>query len=153
MPACLLGYLTESNNLLYQTLQKSRIYHLLALRQRLLLSLYAVNFDQRSTDFVLKGLGAASMLSAPLSDESIIFNSVLEEICSLPAHTVSHIPRSVTPLFATVLAAELYNADIHGIWGFVRFSMLAKCVLRCPPREKKKKRVVISSLLSSRLQR
>ena len=77
----------------------------------------------------------------------------MEEICSLPVHTVSLIPRSVRPLFATVLAAELYNADIHGICGFVRFSTLAKCVLRCPPREKKKKRVVISSLLSSRLQR
>ena len=35
-------------------------------------SIDTVNFDQQSTDFVLKGLGAASMLSGPLSDKSII---------------------------------------------------------------------------------
>ena len=97
---------------------------------------------QERLDFVLDGLKAAALISAPLTDESAIFNSVMEDISSLPIDSVVHIPRSVKPLFATVLASELYNADTHGLWGFVRLSMLSKCVLRCPPRNRKKKRVV-----------
>ena len=93
------------------------------------------------------------MLSAPLSDEYIIFNSVMEEI-SLYQFTLSPIYQGqrghYLPQFWHLNDTML---TIHGIWGFERFSMLAKCVPRCPPREKSKKRVVISSLLWSRLQR
>ena len=54
-------------------------------------SIDAVNFNQWSTDFVLKGLGAASMLSAPLSDESIIFLfSDGRDLLSTSSHCLPH---------------------------------------------------------------
>ena len=81
----------------------------------------------------LESVTAAAQRSSPALEESLVVSSVMEEIYTLSVQTIANIPRSVRPLLAKVLAAELNNAEEHSIWGFVRFFMFAKCVLHCPP--------------------
>ena len=104
---------------------------------------------------VAAGLTSQGAIASTLEEHDRLhaFNVVMEEIFTLPVFTVSYIPRSVRPLFAKVLSTELYHGHKSGLWGFVRLAMFAKCVLRVPPRGGRKKRYVIKSLISSRLQR
>ena len=113
-----------------------------------------------TTNLVMTGLKAAADLSfqsdivSTVGDnQSHIFNAVMEEIFALPVFTISHVPRSVRPLFAKVLSTELCHGYKSDLWGFVRLAMFAKCVLRVPQRGGRKKRYVIKSLISSRLHR
>ena len=61
--------------------------------------------------------------------EVLICSAVLEEALTLPISTIAHIPRSVRPLLATVIAAELRHAHSGNTWGFVRLQLFAKAVL------------------------
>ena len=104
-------------------------------------------------DSVLEAVRAVERLSCYSEQESFLFESIMSEIVTLSVTTVCHIPRSVRPLFAQVLAKELGHATLDGLWGFARLFMLPKAVLRCPPRGGKKKRHVVKAELLSRLQR
>ena len=53
---------------------------------------------------------------------------------SLPSTTITHIPRGVRPLWVQILSTELRHAHSSSIWGAIRVMMLAKCVLRLPPK-------------------
>ena len=77
----------------------------------------------------------------------------MNEVSTLSVFTATHIPQSVRPLLAQVLANEFQHAYADGLWGFVRLFMFAKSVLRTPPRGGRRKRHVIKSLFLSRLQR
>ena len=68
-------------------------------------------------------------------------------------YSIAHVPQSVRPLLAQVLAIELEHGYSDGLWGFVRLFIFAKCILRTPSRGGRKKRYVVSSLLSSHLNR
>ena len=92
------------------------------------------NFD----DAVLEVITSAVSLSSPCSNESFLFDALMIEISALPVKTIGHIPQSVRPKLAEVLAVEFRNAIYYGIWGFARLFMLAKAVLRCPQREERK---------------
>ena len=85
--------------------------------------------------------------------ENSIVSAILEEALTTPVSTIAHIPRSVRPLLATVLAIELRHAHSGNIWGFVRLQFFAKAVLRSPPQGGRKRRYVIQSLISNRLHR
>ena len=102
-------------------------------------------------DIVLRGLNAASELltGVTIKDEDTVFHAVMDEIISIQVQTVAHIPKSVRPLLAEILASELQQAQFNGIWGFVRLFALVKAALRLPPRGGKRKRCVVSSLLFS----
>ena len=75
----------------------------------------------------------------------------MNEVATLPVHSVLRIPRSVRPLLAQVLSGELQHACYDGIWGFLRMYMFAKAVLHAPPRAGKQKRYEVKDILSSRL--
>ena len=104
------------------------------------------------SDPALEGVKAATLLTCALENEEFIFQSLMDEITGLQVNTICHVPRSVRPLLAQVLSVEFYHACSNGIWGFARLFMFAKAVLRSPPRGGKKKRYVVSSILTSRLQ-
>ena len=91
------------------------------------------------SDLVLEGIRAAATLVSPVDNESAIFSAVMNEIMTLHVDTVSHIPRSVRPLLAQVLAVKLRHACSGGLWGFVRFFLFAKAVLRLPHRGGRKR--------------
>ena len=105
----------------------------------------------------MEGIRAATTLSYHSSDlpvdESAVFFSAMNEISTLPVHSVLHIPKSTRPLFSQVLAREIKHAFQDGIWGFLRLHMLAKAVIRVPSRGGRKKRHVIKNILSSRIHR
>ena len=119
----------------------------------------AVNQDTRcsshhyGTDVVFQALKLAETLPSDSTNETVLFQALMNEIITLPVTTVVHIPRSVRPLLAQVLSSELSHARLHGIWGFARFHLFAKAVLRCPPRGGRKKRLVVKSILLTRLKR
>ena len=106
-------------------------------------------------DFVLDGVKAASLMCYEYDDEFEleVFNSFMNEASMLPIPTISHIPKSVRPLVAEIMAKELLHACEDGLWGFARLFIFAKCTLRSPPRGGKKKRYVVKDLLSTRLRR
>ena len=95
----------------------------------------------------------AETLACDSTNETVLFQALMNEIITLPVTTVVHIPRSVRPLLAQVLSSELSHACLHGIWGFARFHLFAKAVLRCSPRGGRKKRLVVKSILLTRLKR
>ena len=96
-----------------------------------------------SDDIVLKAIRSAERICCHLQQEFILFQALMNEIITLPITTTCHIPRSVRPLFAEVLAKELRHAKYDGVWGFARLFLLPKAVLRCPSRGGKKKRHVV----------
>ena len=106
-------------------------------------------------DLALKGMQAASdfLLGSTVIDENGVFEAVMDDIVRLPVQTIAHVSKSVRPLLAEVLMNELKHAQYGGIWGFVRSSVFAKATLRLPPRGGRRKRCVVSSLISSRLRR
>ena len=106
-----------------------------------------------SDDIVLKAIRSAERICCHLQQEFILFQALMNEIITLPITTTCHIPRSVRPLFAEVLAKELRHAKYDGVWGFARLFLLPKAVLRCPSRGGKKKRHVVKAELLSRLQK
>ena len=61
----------------------------------------------------------------------------MNEVMTFRVDTVSHIPRSVRPLLAQVLAGELHHACSDGLWGFTRLFLFAKSVLRLPEERKR----------------
>ena len=85
--------------------------------------------------------------------ENSIVSAILEETLTTPVSTIAHIPRSVRPLLATVVATELRHAHSGNIWGFVRLQLFAKAVLRSPLRGGRRRRYVVQSLISDRLHR
>ena len=107
--------------------------------------------DQMShfEDPVLEAIKAACSLTCPVYLEAVLFESLMQEVSLLQVKTTCHIPRSVRPVLAEVLATEFRNATYHGLWGYARLHMFPKAVLRCPPRRGRKKRVVVKSLLLS----
>ena len=48
----------------------------------------------------------------------------MNEISTLPVHSVLHVPKSIRPLFSQVPAREIKHAFQDGIWGFLRLHML-----------------------------
>ena len=68
-------------------------------------------------DLALEGIRAATTLSYHSSDldESAVFFSAMNEISTLPVHSVLHIPKSIRPLFSQVLAREIKHAFQDGI--------------------------------------
>ena len=79
------------------------------------------NFD----DAVLEAITSAASLSSPCSNESFLFDALMKEISTLPVKTIGHIPQSLRPKLAEVLAVEFRNATYYGIWGFARLFVLA----------------------------
>ena len=77
----------------------------------------------------------------------------MDEIITLPVSTIVHIPKKVRPLLAQVFSSEFRHARFDGLWGFARLFLLAKAVLRSPPRGGRKKRFVVASLIQTRLRR
>ena len=75
----------------------------------------------------------------------------MNEAVTLSVYSIAHVPRSIRLLLAQVLAIELEHGYLYGLWGFVRLFIVAKCSLRTPPRGGRKKRHVVLTLLSSRL--
>ena len=117
------------------------------------LSLSSTESLPDSTYLVLEAIKWAEKLSCHSDCESTLFSSLMNEIISLTVTTVMHIPRSVCPELAEVFAAELKHASVDGLWGFARFFLFSKAVLRCPPRGGKKKRVIVKTILLSRIRR
>ena len=116
-------------------------------------SFYEEPSFQSFDDPVMEAIHSAVHLSCHSSSETVLFNTLMEEVSHLPTKTVNHIPRSVRPLLGKVLSVEFKHAIKNGIWGFARLHMFAKAVLRCPPRGGRKKRYVVKSILQSRLDR
>ncbi|XP_062510283.1 uncharacterized protein LOC134186046 [Corticium candelabrum] len=106
-----------------------------------------------STGLVLEAIKWAEKLSCRSDCESTLFSSLMNEIISLPVTTVMHIPHSARSELAEVFAAELKHASVDGLWGFARFFLFSKAVLRCPPRGGKKKQVIVKTILLSRIRR
>lgn len=96
------------------------------------------------------GLEAVSTLCFPEELFSIQDRIIKEEI--LPHNTASHIPRSVIPLLARVLAVELRYVH-SGSWGVIRLQMFTKAVLQSPSRAAKKRHYLIIAVLLDRLRR
>ena len=99
------------------------------------------------------GLFAAASLKFPGSPVVTEFQAIMEEIVVSPISTILHVPRSVRPLLAEILATELRQACSYNVWGTVHLHLLPKAILRSPPVSVKKKRVVIATLISQRLKR
>ena len=92
-------------------------------------------------DPALAGVAAAAARQLQgTADDDQAFQAIMEEIATLPVGTVTHVPRAVCSTLAVVLSDYLRAARVEGIWGFVRLSMLAKAVLRSPPRGGRRKR-------------
>ena len=106
-------------------------------------------------DLAWKGMQAASdfLSGSTVIDKNGVFEAVMDDIVSLPVQTIAHISKSVRPLLAEVLMNEPRHAQYGGIWGFVRLFAFAKATLRLPPRGGRRKRCVVSSLISSPLRR
>ena len=83
--------------------------------------------------------------------EQASFDTLLSHCATLPCVSVRHIPRSCRPLLADVLAREFSYAHQHGIWGYARVHIFAKAVLWAPAYRKKKKRLLLYSILNHRL--
>ena len=106
------------------------------------------------TDIVLDGIEAATTLGKPHGDEEETLYSVMREIATLPVNTSMHVPSSVRPLLAQVLADEFNHCNSkNGIWGFTRLFMFAKTVLRSPPRGGRSKRCAVKTILNTCLLR
>lgn len=88
---------------------------------------------------------------AHLDVETDSFNALMHLCASLPISSIKHIPRSCRPLLAQTLAREFRYAHQKGLWGFARVHIFAKAVLRLPPRGRKKKRLLMHTLLTQRL--
>ena len=80
---------------------------------------------------VLEEIRAAATLVLPVDNESTIFSAVMNEVMTLHADTVSHIPRSVRPLIAQVLAVKLRHACYDGLWSFASFFYLLRLFFVC----------------------
>ena len=105
-------------------------------------------------DPALAGVAAAAARQLQgTADDDQAFQAIMEEIATLPVGTVTHVPRAVRSTLAAVLSDCLRAARVEGIWGFVRLSMLAKAVLRSPPRGGRRKRYVVSACIAARLRR
>ena len=105
-------------------------------------------------DPALAGVAAAAAhLTQPTADDAQAFEAIMEEIATLPVGTVAHVPRAVRTQLATVLTDCLQAARNEGLWGFVRLMLLAKSVLRSPPRGGRKKRYVVSACIGARIRR
>ena len=85
-----------------------------------------------------------------VSYESQLVNCILNSIRNIPAVTVTHIPRSIRPLFSQVLCSVL-KAATQSIWGFVQLALFPKAVLRAPAHHSPSRREVPKSLLKSHL--
>ena len=90
---------------------------------------------------------------SPVVTEFQAFSAIMEEIVVSPISTVLHVPRSVRPLLAEILATELRRACSYNVWGTVCLHLLSKVILCSPPVSVKKKRVVMATLISQRLRR
>ena len=66
-------------------------------------------------DPVLEAIKAACSLACPVHLEAILFESLMQEVSLLQVKTIGHIPRSVRPVLAEVLATEFRNATYHGL--------------------------------------
>ena len=76
----------------------------------------------------------------------------MSEIATLPVNTILHVPASVRPLLAQVLADEFNNCNSkNGIWGFTRLFMFAKAFLHSSPRGGRSKRCAAKTILNTRL--
>ena len=96
------------------------------------------NSNFLSDDTVLKAIRSLSKFFCYHQQEFITFQALMNEIMTLPIATICHIPRSVRPLFAEVLAKELRHATYDSVWVLARLLLLPKAVLRCPSRGGKK---------------
>ena len=83
----------------------------------------STNIPGDPLELALLSASACSFIGPP-DLESGALAVLMEAVMVCPASTVVHIPRSVRPLFAKVLATELHNAS-SSLWGFVR---LLSCV-------------------------
>jgi len=105
-------------------------------------------------DLALAAVTAAAQRFTPAtSNDLAAFRAIMEEIVLLPVGTVAHVPRAARPLLAQVLTGCLRDARSGGLWGFVRLMMVAKAVLRTPPRGGRRKRAVVKTSIIDRLQR
>jgi len=96
---------------------------------------------------------AAARRRQATADDAQAFRAIMDEIVTLPVGTVTHVPRSVRAQLAVVLTDCLRAARLEGLWGFVRLMLVAKAVLRSPPRGGRRKRYVVSACISTRLRR
>ena len=78
-------------------------------------SSYAKLKSALSDDLVLTGIHAAASLVCLDGDEHRIFQAVMNEAVTLPVYSIAHVPRSVTPLLAQVLAIELEHGYLNGL--------------------------------------
>jgi len=96
---------------------------------------------------------AAQRFSVTTPDDERAFQAIMEEVVLLPVGTVVHVPRAARPLLSEALTGCLREARTGGLWGFVRLMLLAKAVLRSPPRGGRRKRHVVKATIIGRLRR
>ena len=86
------------------------------------------DFTSNDGDLVLKGMRAAADLriGTTINDEEAVFRAVMNEVVSLQVQTVAHVPKSVRPLLAEILAGELQHACFSGICFFSVSLLLPK---------------------------
>ena len=85
------------------------------------------------------------------SIESLIFDTFLGRLCSLRIYSIRHVPRLARPRLASCLCWEFSTVSRSGLWGFVQLLMFPKFVLRSPPCAGRKKRCLVGSLITERL--
>ena len=86
-------------------------------------------------DLALEDVKAASNLNCQSGlNEADVFQTIMDEISTLPVTSVCHIPCGVRCLLAEILSFEFQQAVRSNLWGFVRLPFFAKAVLSPPPR-------------------
>ena len=83
-------------------------------------------YTRHVDDIVLKGMKTASELldGVTIADEDVVFHTVMSEIVSLQVQTVAHVPKSVRPLLAEIMANELQHAQFNTAFGVLSVSSL-----------------------------
>ena len=82
---------------------------------------------------------------------SLSFDTFLGRLCSLCTYSVRHVPRLTRPHLASCLCWGFSTVSRSGLWGFVQLLMFPKLVLRSPPCAGHKKRYLVDSLITERL--
>ena len=107
--------------------------------------------SQQALDFAVQAATNLHLDDEASGCEQDCVNAIFEDIISAPIRTVSHIPRSVCPLLAEILASELHQAANGNIWASIRLFMLPKATLGLPTKRNRSRSFSASSTIRTQL--
>ena len=103
-------------------------------------------------DIALEAVSKQCLTAQFLPYEADCVHAILNSCLVTRTATVTHIPRSCRPLVAELFLQELRNANKNNLQGGVRLLLFAKSTLRSPRKGGKRRRFIVSSLITKRLQ-